>query len=218
MAIVRPSKLQQGARQMKEYIAAAATLFISTATSAANFTGPWIEARGGFDSVELKVSAKGASVADSKGGFGYGAATGFDFALGSKAIAGVQLGAYGTSTKACSAIYGNDQACLKAGRDLEVLARLGFKAGNDTLIYGLVGYANGKISANYIDFGNSANNGSASATGGGVRVGAGFEQAFGKIFAKAEYRYTSYSKSDIGFGANAGFNRNQVLVGVGYRF
>lgn len=33
-----------------------------------------------------------------------------------------------------------------------------------------------------------------------------------------EYRYTSYTKSDIGFGATAGFNRHQMLVGAGYRF
>ena len=203
---------------MRTYLIAAATLLGASAACAGTFTGPWVDLRGGFDSVELRASGNGASIASSRSGFVYGGAAGFDFALGSKAVAGLEVGGYGTTTKVCSAVYGNDQACLKAGRDLEVLARLGFKAGASTLVYGLAGYANGRISATYVDFANSANNGSASATGGGVRVGAGVEQSFGKAFAKAEYRYTSYTKSDLGFGANIGFNRNQVQVGAGYRF
>ena len=203
---------------MRTYLIAAATLLGASAACAGTFTGPWVDLRGGFDSVELRASGNGASIASSRSGFVYGGAAGFDFALGSKAVAGLEVGGYGTTTKVCSAVYGNDQACLKAGRDLEVLARLGFKAGASTLVYGLAGYANGRISATYVDFANSANNGSASATGGGVRVGAGVEQSFGKAFAKAEYRYTSYNKSDLGFGANIGFNRNQVLVSAGYRF
>ena len=203
---------------MLNYLIAAAGLLGATAASAGNFTGPWVELRGGFDSVELRASANGASIAGSRSGLVYGAAAGFDVALGTKAVAGLQVGGYGTTTKVCSEVYGNDQACLKAGRDLEVLARLGFEAGARTLVYGLAGYANGQISATYVDFARSANNGSDSATGGGLRVGAGVEQSFGKVFAKAEYRYTSYTKSDLGFGANIGFNRNQVLVGAGYRF
>lgn len=203
---------------MRTYLTAAAMLLSATAASAANFTGPWVEARGGWDSVQLKASANGASISGSKSGFVYGGAAGFDIAVGAKAIAGVQIGGYGTSTKVCGEIYGNDQACLKAGRDFEVLARLGFKAGADTLIYGLAGYANGKISATYVDYGNITNSGTASATGSGLRVGAGVEQSYGKAYAKLEYRYTSYTKSDIGFGADIGFNRHQVLAGVGYRF
>jgi outer membrane immunogenic protein len=203
---------------MRNYLIAAAALLSASAASAGNFTGPWVEARGGFDSVQLKVSTNGASISDSKSGFVYGGAAGFDVAIGSKAIAGVQIGGYGTTTKVCTEVNGNDRACLKAGRDLEVLARLGFKAGADTLVYGLAGYANGKISGTYVDYSDITNSGSASTTGGGLRVGAGVEQAYGKVYAKLEYRYTSYTKSDIGFGVDAGFNRHQVLVGVGYRF
>jgi outer membrane immunogenic protein len=203
---------------MRNYLITAVALISASAASASDFTGPWAELRGGFDSVQLKASANGASVSASRSGFVYGAAAGYDLAIGAKAIAGVQLGAYGTTAKVCEAVYGNDEACLKAGRDLEILARLGFKAGPDTLVYGLAGYANGRISVTYVDFGDAANNESLSDNGGGFRIGGGVEQSFGKGFAKAEYRYTSYTKSDLGFGANAGFNRHQVLVGVGYRF
>jgi outer membrane immunogenic protein len=203
---------------MRNYIIAVAALLSASAASAGDFTGPWVEARGGWDSVQLKVSANGASVSGNQSGVAYGGAAGFDVAIGAKAIAGLQVGAYGTTAKFCTEVYGSDEACLKAGRDLEVLARLGFKATSNVLLYGLVGYANGKISGTYVDFTDITNNDSASATDDGFRVGAGAEQSYGNIYAKLEYRYTSYSKSDIGFGATAGFNRHQVLVGAGYRF
>ena len=203
---------------MRNYLIAAAVLIGASAASAADFTGPWVELRGGFDSVQLKASGNGASVSASKSGFVYGAAAGYDLAIGANAIAGVQIGGYGTTTKVCAEVFGNDEACLKAGRDLEVLARLGFKAAPDTLIYGIAGYANGRISGTYVDFSNPANNESGDSNGGGLRVGAGVEQSFGKMFAKAEYRYTSYTKSDLGFDADVGFNRHQVLAGVGVHF
>ena len=203
---------------MRKYLFVAAALLGASAASAADFTGPWVELRGGFDSVQLKASGNGASVSASRSGFVYGAAAGFDLAVGANAIAGIQIGGYGTTTKVCAEVYGRDEACLKAGRDLEVLARLGLKAGADTLVYGLAGYANGRISGTYVDFRNAANNEFGSSNGGGIRVGAGVEQSFGKAFAKAEYRYTSYTKSDIGFGTDVGFNRHQVLVGIGSRF
>ena len=203
---------------MRNYLIAAAALIGASAANAADFTGPWVELRGGFDSVQLKASGNGASVSASKSGFVYGAAAGYDLAIGANAIAGVQIGGYGTTTKVCAEVFGNDEACLKAGRDLEVLARLGFKAAPDTLIYGIAGYANGRISGTYVDFSNPANNESGDSNGGGLRVGAGVEQSFGKMFAKAEYRYTSYTKSDLGFDADVGFNRHQVLAGVGVHF
>lgn len=203
---------------MRTFLFAAAALLGAANASAAEFTGPWAELRGGFDSVQLEASANGASVSASRSGVTYGAAAGYDFAIGGNGIAGVQIGGYGTTTRVCEEIFGNDEACLKAGRDLEVLARLGFKASPNTLVYGLAGYANGRISATYVDFRNAANNDSASENGGGIRVGAGVEHSFGKMFAKAEYRYTSYDKSDLGFDVSAGFNRHQVLAGFGFRF
>jgi len=190
----------------------------ASSASAAEFTGPWVELRGGFDSVQLKASADGANVSASRSGITYGAAAGHDFAIGSNGVVGLQIGGYGTNTKVSEEIFGNDEACLKVGRDLEVLARLGFKASPTTLVYGLAGYASGRISATYVDLRNSANNYQASENGGGIRVGAGVEHSFGKMFAKAEYRYTSYDKSDLAFDVSAGFNRHQVLAGLGFRF
>lgn len=203
---------------MRTYLIAAVALLSGSAATAADFTGPWIEARGGWDSVQNKVSINGVSISDSKSGIIYGAAAGLDVAVGKSVIAGVQLGGYGATTKECSEVFGLDEFCLKAGRDLEILARLGVKATGDLLIYGLAGYANGRATATYIDFENILDSLAERENFGGLRVGAGAEQAYGKVFAKAEYRYTSYSKTDLGLGFDAGFNRHQVLVGVGYRF
>jgi len=49
-------------------------------------------------------------------------------------------------------------------------------------------------------------------------VGAGDEQVFGTLHSKVEYRYTAYSKRDLDFGVDAGLDRHQLLVGIGYRF
>jgi outer membrane immunogenic protein len=205
-------------RHMQKFMIAAASLFAASSASAGEFTGPWVDARGGFDSVQLVASGNGANVSASRSGFSYGLAAGYDFATGGKAIAGLQIGGHGSTAQVCDAVFGNDEACLKAGRDFEVLARVGVKASPTLLIYGLAGYANGRISATYVDFINAANDDRASDNGGGIRVGAGIEQSFGKMFAKAEYRYTSYDKTDLGFGVDAGFNRHQVLGSIGFRF
>jgi outer membrane immunogenic protein len=196
----------------------AVPLLLATPAAAADFTGPWVEARGGFDSVQLKATDNGVSASGSRSGFLYGGAAGYDFSIGRKVIAGVQIGVYGTTAKACSEVYGLDEACLKAGRDLEALARLGVNVGSSTLIYGLAGYANGRATISYVDFERILPNFSSSGNEDGLRVGAGVEQAYGKTYAKLEYRYTAYRKEDLGFGANIGFNRHQVLVGAGYRF
>ena len=203
---------------MRNALITATVLLSAASASAAEFNGPWVDLRGGFDSVQLVASGSGASASASRSGVTYGAAAGYDFAVGSKAVAGIQIGGYGTTTKVCEEVFGNDQACLKAGRDFEILARLGLKASPTTLFYGLAGYANGRISLTYADFDNATNNDSVSDNGGGFRLGAGVEHTFGKMFAKAEYRYTSYDKTDTGFDVSAGFNRHQVLAGVGIRF
>lgn len=204
---------------MSKYLIAAMAVLSATTATAGEFTGPWVDARGGWDSVQLEISDNTNSFSSSKSGFLYGAAAGYDFALGTSVIAGASAGIYGSTAKFCSEVYGNDEACIKAGRDFELLARLGFKVSPTMLVYGLVGYANGQISVDYTDDFFPAESYSESGTKGGVRFGVGGEFAFSpNFFAKAEYRYTSYGKDQVDVGVDAGFNRNQVLVGAGYRF
>lgn len=63
-----------------------------------------------------------------------------------------------------------------------MLARLGFKAGDD-LLYGLAGYANGRISATYVDFENILASVADSENFGGARIGVGAEQAYARHHA-----------------------------------
>ena len=112
---------------MRGYPIADAALLGASAASAAEFTGPWVELRGGFDSIQLKASGNDASVSANRSSLVCGAAAGYDLAIGANASASVHIGGYGTTTKVCAEVYGNDDACLKAARDSELLARLGFK-------------------------------------------------------------------------------------------
>lgn len=209
---------------MKLMIVAAAALATAASAEASDFQGAWLDVRGGWDSVQLEVSLDDFNISESRSGFVYGGAGGYDFAIGSKIIAGIQVGAYGSTVRECSEVYGADEDCVKAGRDLEVLAKLGARVSDRTLLYGLAGYANGVATYTYEDFEGIMEDVRESESRGGFRIGAGVEQAVTEDgFLKIEYRYTSYARTDlrdldIGLDADAGFNRHQILLGAGLRF
>ena len=113
------------------------------------FTGPRVEAIVGYD-----VSKAGSSVDndtsdsddESIDGLLYGIGAGFDFAAG-----GVVLGVEGEYTESTAKTgfdngdfegigFGN----VKAGRDLYVGGRVGFKAAPQTLVYAKAGYTNAR--------------------------------------------------------------------------
>jgi outer membrane immunogenic protein len=190
---------------MKKYLLAAAILATSVMAQAAPFAGPWVEAHAGYDNVKTIIDG----YSGNKGGFTYGGAVGFDFAAASNVVAGVQVGINGSTVKTCDA-----GDCLKAGRDLEALARLGYVVENTGLVYVLGGYANARAT---LDLSGSAL-GSYSQDYSGFRIGAGYEQAINKhAFAKVEYRYSSFGHQVID-GYDTSVKRHQVLFGMGYRF
>ena len=204
---------------MKKIVLAAIVLSGATSALAAPFAGPWVEARAGWDSVQIEVSGGGANITESQSGFLYGAALGYDFPVSPTFVLGAWGGMYGSTAEQCFDPSVTEKACIKAGFDWELMARAGFKVSESALLYGMVGYANGKASVDYTDTAFPADNFSESATAGGVRFGVGGEYAFNQHFyGKAEYRYTSYSKEELVPGVDAGFNRNQVVFAAGYRF
>ena len=143
-----------------------------------------------------------------------------DAAIGSSQGGGATMAALGLGVQVGIALpYGRTQESEADRLGLELMARAGFKVSESALLYGMVGYANGKASVDYTDTAFPADNFSESATAGGVRFGVGGEYAFNQHFyGKAEYRYTSYSKEELVPGVDAGFNRNQVVFAAGYRF
>lgn len=148
--------------------ATATPAFAQDATAPETFTGPRVEAIGGYDHASMP-GAKGSGVV-------YGGAIGFDKQLGH-----VVIGAEGEVTGSTA-----DDSGLHAGRDLYAGARIGFTVGDSTLIYGKGGYTNGRVTA-----------GGTGVNFDGVRFGGGVEHDFGRFYGKVEYRYSRYQSGNI---------------------
>lgn len=185
-----------------------ALAFASTPAFAADFAGFRAEAHAGWDHISLDNAEL--EVDDSDNGVAYGIGIGYDFAVAKGMIVGIETNLDFANTKECGELFGEDELCVKTGRDFDVAARFGTKIGENALLYVKAGYANGRIKAEYEDFEDIIEGFSEAANGDGVRLGAGLEFALGtNAYAKAEYRYTNYE---------GGFTRNQVLGGFGFRF
>lgn len=193
---------------MRKYVIAA--LFAATAAApalaqpAAPFTGPRIEALVGYD--HLRGDGGG------RDGVSYGVGVGYDFQIGG-AVAGIEGEAGDSSVSQCQNgfVTAADRICVNAKRDLYVGGRLGAVVGPRTLVYAKAGYTNQRVGVNYTD-GTQAGAGNfrLAENLNGVRVGAGIEHQLGsRTYLKAEYRYSNYEK---------GFDRHQVVGGIGVRF
>ena len=195
---------------------AAATPAFAQDVADAPFTGPHIEVVGGYDRL-------GNTGDDSRDGFLYGVALGYDVQVGG-AIAGIEAEATdSTTTLSESSVLANgDRFDTDTDRDLYIGARLGVVAGK-TLIYAKGGYTNARVETNYKPAGTGTSDTQFATTLDGYRVGAGVEQKFNLFgpsgFVKAEYRYSNYQNADVGnTDADIDLDRHQALVGVGIRF
>jgi len=172
-----------------------------TSTSAAA-SGPRIEAHGGWDRLN------GADGRDS--GVLYGIGLGYDFDIAKNVFAGVEANADFSTAKECEsgAIVAGDELCVKASRDLSLIARAGVEVAPGSKLYALGGWTNARVRATY-----TAPDGEVTREGqnlDGWRVGAGFQQAIGQgLHAKLEYRYSDYGDDDT---------RHQVVAGFGLTF
>jgi outer membrane immunogenic protein len=203
----------------------AALLFVVPA-HAADFAGPRVELRAGWDKIGVDVDYDDGSDTLSGSGsaddFGYGAEAGYDFSVGGKGILGAYAGIDFSGNKVCTEVYGEDEACLKAGRNFTVGVRSGLTVGSNALVYVKGGYSNGKVTLRYDDFEDILEDFKLSETRDGFHVGAGAELAFGKnAYGKLEYVYTSYNGYDYDDGTSAAgidSDRHQILAGIGLRF
>jgi len=209
--------------------ASAAMMVVASPAFATEFTGPRIEAHGGYDHVTAKLKYEDTAFPDdnvtdkeSTNGALYGIGIGYDYPVGDSWILGVEANFDLADNKRCEAVFGNDSACFKVKRDLSVGARIGTALGKSTLFYVGGAYVNGKARVTYTDNLDPTNNFTISDTRGGWRASAGVEVALtGKAYAKAEYRYTHYTRYKASAGTQSlslGFDRQQVLAGLGMRF
>ncbi len=161
----------------------------------------YVQVQTGLDS----VSAAG----ESDEGIAYGVAAGYDFPIGEKMFIGIEGSVDDSSTKECERdlLVIGDKACLKTGRDLAAVVRLGTNLSESSQLYVLGGYTNARIRFTYDD---GVTSSSVGENGDGFRLGAGFKHNFGQnFFGKLEYRYSNY-EGDV--------SRHNGLVAVGVNF
>jgi outer membrane immunogenic protein len=188
---------------------AAFTAAISPA-AAADFTGPRVEARIGYDraSANEEIDELDAALT----GLTYGAAVGLDGEIGTNIIAGIDA-AISFSEAGETVQLGLDRASVNVDRDIEIALRAGTRVAPGALLYAKAGYANTRFTGRYYNVVGPDQYEVDPATRSdksGFRLGTGAELAISsRAFAKGEYRYTSYG-DDV--------SRNEILVGIGTRF
>jgi len=183
---------------MKTITIAAATAALFAIPAAANAQA-YVQVTGSYDNASYIEDVN-------SNGFGYGAAAGYELPISNGMFVGVEATVAGSTGKKC---YGDDTArlCMKTGRDLAGVVRLGTHVGANSKLYVLGGYTNGRVTATYDSPDLKMK---VSGNGDGLRLGAGFEQDLGhNMFGKIEYRYSNYKGS---------FSRNQAVAGFGIKF
>lgn len=195
------------------------------------FTGPRVEAVIGYD-----IAKAGSDIDNDQNdnddqdvdGFMYGAAIGYDVAVGSLVI-GADAELTDSTAKVERDRTGDIEAFglgrVEAGRDLYLGARIGGLVSDRTLLYAKGGYTNARFEFTGTD---GEINENRRIDTDGYRIGAGVEHAVNEnTFVKLEYRYSNYSEGEIDFedenvGDSGRFDidtdRHQIVAGVGLRF
>lgn len=182
---------------MKIYLAAAIAAATLIAPVAANAQA-YVQAQVGLDAVDVDGY--------SDEGVAFGVAAGYQAPIGGNLFAGIEAGIDDSTTKYCET-YGEARECLKSGRDLSVVARVGTNLTPTGQLYVLGGYTNARLKATYRDADFSDSDG---VNLDGFRLGAGFRHTFStNMFAKIEYRYSDY-EYDV--------SRHNAILAVGMNF
>lgn len=183
---------------MKTKIAALAIILAVPATAHAQ---AYVQVQGGLDSVSvLDGSSEGVS---------YGAAVGYSVPLNDAFFAGAEVSFDDSTTKECvsNTLIAGDRTCIRSGRDIAVLARVGSQLGDRSQVYVLGGYANARLNASYND---GVSRESEGTNLDGFRLGTGLQLDFtDNLFSKVEYRYSNYQD---------GFSRHNGVVALGVKF
>jgi outer membrane immunogenic protein len=193
----------------------------------ANFQGAKVGAVLGYDTTNFEYQYDddddtSYSVHESKAGLLYGVTAGYDFALGSNAIIGIEAEASDSTAKfsARDLLYDGDKLSLMADRDLYIGARIGVAVTPTMLLYAKGGYTNARMKLRYSYEGDSASVGD---NLDGYRVGGGAEFTSGTHFARVEYRYSDYGKytyreDGVILDTDTKVSHHQVAVTGGLRF
>lgn len=186
------------------------------------FQGFRAEAQVGYDrnAFDLRTSLQQATpfteASARADGASFGGELGYDAQFDRIVVGAYVGGEYGTA-KLCGEVYGTDDLCIKAKRNLNAGARLGYAFGSDALVYVKGGYSNGRVTAEYIDF--ATDEGFREGAGrDGYHFGGGIEFPVGRFYVKGEYVHVDYANYRIDTAAFIDAKRDQGKFGIGYRF
>lgn len=185
---------------MKKFVIAGAAAALFAIPAAANAQA-FVQAETGLDSISYG--------GESKEGVAYGISAGYDLPLSGGMFVGVQGTVADSTAKFCESdvLTTGDRLCVKTGRDLAAVVRLGTSVGPKSKLYVLGGYTNARLRATYDD---GTTSDSAGDNGDGWRLGAGYQYDINdKFFVKAEYRYSNYEGD---------FSRHNGIVALGAKF
>lgn len=216
-------------RQLLLALLAGSSAAICSPAVANDFSGPRIEAMVGWDSVGGELSYEDTASPDddfsddrTTDGIAYGVTAGYDFPLGDIFFAGVEASFDLSDNKKCEEVFGDDAACFKVKRNIALGGRVGTLLGKNTAMYVGAAYVNGKANVSYTDEADPDFDFSLSDERDGWRLSAGIEHNLANaLYAKVEYRYSKYDDYAYADGTESvslGFDRHQVLAGVGARF
>jgi outer membrane immunogenic protein len=197
-------------------VAAGAVASFVAPAGAQEFTGPRLELSAGYDSLGGDGSYE--DFPDMLEGAHVRAAIGYDAPIAPRVVAGIEASIGMTHDADATVQPGEDSFTFRPGRDIDVLARLGYQVGSRTLLYVKAGWANASLELVQRELvGNGQHEVTkTSADEDGVRLGAGAEHRItDSLYAKVEYRYTSFGD---GYAYQPGTERNQLLLGAGLRF
>ena len=205
--------------------AGAVALGFSSQAAAQDFGGVRVEARGGYQTVNLEANFEDDDEdfggGESEGGATYGAEIGVDIHASPAFVVGGYAGYSISEVERCTEVFGEDEGCLEAGRTITLGVRAGVPVGPASLLYGKVGYSNTRLRVRYEDFEDIIDDFEFSDSGGGWHAGAGVELGFGgSLYGKAEYVFTKSEGnfSEAGGTASLDANRHEFLAGLGIRF
>ena len=217
---------------MKKYLLLGAVAFVGAATPAfaqettrADFTGPRIEARAGWDHSDLGTVIEDDDFIEVAGGdedgVAYGVELGYDAMVGNGFILGAYAGVDFTTADHCENLGGGDEGCFEIGRNFTVGVRAGMPIGSNAAIFARAGYSNGRVAFTFNE--GQASNFELGQNLDGFHAGLGAELNLGgNLYASGQYVYTNYGSIDYTDDDDFGFaletDRHQVLLGLGIRF
>ncbi len=207
----------------KLFLALVSVTSLSTPAVATDFSGIRAEARLAYDNVALSLEYDDPTMSvrgsDNETGVGYGVEVGYDGIIGPDFTLGSYAGIDFSNTDFCSPLLGNDEFCLRTGRNITAGVRAGYAVNPIILLYAKGGYSNTRLKASYSDPDGTVRG---STDRDGVHFGAGVEFAFtpnayGKLeYLRTEYKGAGFKDEDVSAFVNG--SRDQVFAGVGVRF